>query len=372
MTDRPGGEDDTPRAEASPGASSSERRAGPSSSPPDDTAVNAAIEGRPDDTALPFDGHLHTVMSPDADVAIDTYAAAALARGIAEIAITDHVDFEPSAPAYALADFATRERYVRDAATRWADRGVTIRFGIEVTYQSRYEPEIREHLARHAYDHAIGSVHVMRDDPYVKGRVAAWVAGRTFDEIVAPYFAEVLAAARSGLFDTLGHLDFVKRYLAPHVPPAAFAAAPEVYEPILVALVGSGTGLEVNTSGLRQAAEETYPAPWAVARFRALGGARVTVGSDAHLARSFAFGLGRGYDVAADAGFRDVVLGGRRPLLSGGGADAGGRVLVARANPRSEHRQPADERPGADPTAPGRPGAGPGAAGRPSPRSSGG
>ena len=284
----------------------------------DDPAVAEASEGRADDRDLPFDGHLHTAMSPDSSVAIDTWAAAALARGIPEIAITDHVDFEPTAPAYGYADFATRERAVREAAARWADRGVTIRFGIEVTYQSRYEAEIREHLARHPYDHTIGSVHVMRDDPYTRERVATWCAGRPFAEVVAPYFAEVLAAARSAIFDTLGHLDFVKRYLAPHVPPAAFAAAPEVYEPILVALVASGTGLEVNTSGLRQAAEETYPAPWAVARFRELGGTRVTIGSDAHVARSFAFGLGRGYLVAADAGFGEVGLG-----RQGDGAAAG-------------------------------------------------
>jgi histidinol-phosphatase (PHP family) len=188
---------------------------------------------------------------------------------------------------------------------------VTISFGIEVTYQAQFEAEIREHLARHAYDHAIGSVHVMRDDPYMPDRVAGWVSGRSLAEVVAPYFAEVLAAARSGLFDALGHLDFVKRYLAPHVPPAAFAAAPEVYEPILRALVESGTGLEVNTSGLRQAAGETYPAPWAVARFRALGGTRVSIGSDAHVARSFAFGLRRGYDAAIAAGITDIAIGGR-------------------------------------------------------------
>jgi histidinol-phosphatase (PHP family) len=307
MTGRPGGEDD-PKARGplpDPAAAALAE------------AVAEAVAGRPDDRDLPFDGHLHTLMSPDASVAIDTYAAAAIARGIAEIAITDHVDFEPTAPAFAHADLPTRERYVRDAADRWADRGVTIRFGIEVTYQSRYEAEIREHLARTPYDHVIGSVHVMRDDPYTDDRVAAWVAGRSFAEIVAPYFAEVLAAARSGLFDVLGHLDFVKRYLARLVPPAAFAAAPEIYEPILAALVDSGTGLEVNTSGLRQAAEETYPAPWAVARFRELGGTRVSVGSDAHVARSFAFGLGRGYDIAASAGFDGVTLGGRRGTAPG-------------------------------------------------------
>ncbi len=296
--------------------------------------VAEAVEGRPDDRDLPFDGHLHTRLSPDADVAIDTYAAAAAARGIAEIAITDHVDFDPSAPAYAFADLPTRERYVRGAAERWAGRGVTIRFGIEVTYQARYEPEIREHLARGPYDHAIGSVHVMRDDPYTRERVAAWVAGRSFAEIVGPYFAEVLAAARSGLFDVVGHLDFVKRYLAPHVPPAAFAAAPELYEPILRALVETGTGLEVNTSGLRQAAEETYPAPWVVARFRELGGSRVTIGSDAHVARSFAFGLGRGYEIAAGAGFAEVAMGGGAPAGLGEAPSRAGEPIV-RANPRA-------------------------------------
>jgi histidinol-phosphatase (PHP family) len=311
---------DGPRRRSEPEAPGAASARGESSAAPSDPAVAEAVEGRPDDRDLPFDGHLHTLMSPDASVAIDTYAAAAVARGIAEIAITDHVDFEPTAPAFAYADLATRERYVRDAADRWADRGVKIRFGIEVTYQSRYEEEIREHLARGPYEHAIGSVHVMRDDPYTQDRVAAWVDGRSFAEIVAPYFAEVLAAARSGLFDALGHLDFVKRYLAPLVPPAAFAASPETYEPILAALVESGTGLEVNTSGLRQAAGETYPAPWVVARFHELGGTRVTVGSDAHVARSFAFGLGRGYDIATAAGFDDLTLGGRRGTAAGGRA----------------------------------------------------
>ena len=85
-------------------------------------------------------------------------------------------------------------------------------------------------------------------------------ARTSLPEIVAPYFDEVTAAARSGLFDALGHIDFVKRWLTPHVTPADLAAAPELYEPIIAALVESGTALEINTSGLRQAPNETYPA----------------------------------------------------------------------------------------------------------------
>lgn len=257
---------------------------------------------------LPLDAHLHTDHSPDSDVAIDAYARQAVDRGIAEIAITDHVDFEPGAPAYEFVPFVERERVVREAAERWAADGLAIRFGVEITWDRRWEDDIRAHLARHAYDFVIGSVHVYRDSPFAAGNVAGWVAGRSLAAIVEPYFREVVAGARTGLFDTMGHIDFVKRYLVPHVTAADLAAAPELYEPILSALVESGTALEVNTSGLRQPAGETYPSPTIVARYRALGGRAITIGSDAHRAEAFAWGLADGYAAARDAGFEDLTF----------------------------------------------------------------
>jgi histidinol-phosphatase (PHP family) len=258
---------------------------------------------------LPLDAHLHTDLSPDSDVPIDAYARAAVERGIAELAITDHVDFEPGAPAFAFTTFTERERSVREAAARWAEHGVAIHFGVEITWDRAWADEIADHLATHAYDFAIGSVHVYRDSPYAGDRVAGWVAGRSLAEAVAPYFDEVAAGARSGLFDAMGHIDFVKRYLTPHITAAQLAAAPELYEPILTALVESGTALEINTSGLRQEAEETYPAAAIVARFHALGGRAITIGSDAHRADTFAWALDEGYAIAADAGFGTLRFG---------------------------------------------------------------
>jgi histidinol-phosphatase (PHP family) len=257
---------------------------------------------------LPLDSHLHTDLSPDSDAPIDVYAALAVERGIAELAITDHVDFDPRDPAFDYSSFADRERSVREAAGRWAERGVTIRFGAELTYNTSWESDLREHVAAHRYDFTIGSVHDWPGSPYAPGRVAAWAQGRPLDEIVAPYFEQVAAAARSGLFDTIGHLDVVKRYLNPHVKPLDLAARPDLLEPVLRAVVESGTALEVNTSGLRHAVGETYPTADTVARYRALGGRRVTVGSDAHGASMFAFGLEEGYRILARAEFEELTF----------------------------------------------------------------
>jgi len=257
---------------------------------------------------LPLDAHLHTDQSPDSSVPIDVYAALAVERRIPEIAITDHVDFDPRDPAYRYTRFEDRERTVRDAAERWAREGVTIRFGAELTYNQRWEADVREHLARHRYDYVIGSVHDWPESPYWPSRVRAWIEGRSLDEILEPYYAEIIAAARSGLFDTIGHLDVVKRYLHPHITAADLATRQDLQEPSLRAIVDAGVSLEVNTSGLRYPGAETYPSAPVVARYRQLGGERVVTGSDAHSRGSFAHRLGDAYRHLIDAGFEQLTF----------------------------------------------------------------
>ena len=257
---------------------------------------------------FPLDAHLHTEQSPDSAVPIDAYAALAVERGIAEICITDHVDFDPRDPAYAYSRFEDRERVVRGAAERWARDGVAIRFGAELTYNRRWDADVRDHLKRHHYDYVIGSVHDWPESPYWPSRVREWVTGRSLDEILAPYYAEIIAAARSGLFDTIGHLDVVKRYLHPHITAADLAKRPDLQEPAIRAIIETGVSLEVNSSGLRYPGAETYPSAAVVARYRELGGERVVVGSDAHSRGSFAARLDESYRHLTSAGFEALTF----------------------------------------------------------------
>jgi histidinol-phosphatase (PHP family) len=256
---------------------------------------------------FPIDTHMHTAFSHDSHVQLELYAAQAAELGIGEIAITDHVDFLPGSPGYRYFDYEVRRKVIEDAAERWAGR-VAIRHGVEITYESRFEPEIGDYLRAHPFDYAIGAVHAVTDSPYARTRIETFVTGKNVAEAAAPYFAEVEAAIRSRLFDTVGHLDQCKRWLRPWFPPSDFATIPGSYEPLLVALVESGTALEVNSSGLRYPERETYPAAWVVARFHELGGRRVTVGSDAHMPQSFAFGLEEAAEIVAAAGFDRLTL----------------------------------------------------------------
>ena len=129
---RPGCGRSSPRAHAT---SSSTARSAPSTAVGRELGLIARVSARrrrrsarelTDRQArdLPLDAHLHTDLSPDSDVPIDVYAALAVERGIAELAITDHVDFDAAATRPSTTRrFDDRERVVREAAERWAPRG---------------------------------------------------------------------------------------------------------------------------------------------------------------------------------------------------------------------------------------------------------
>jgi histidinol-phosphatase (PHP family) len=104
------------------------------------------------------------------------------------------------------------------------------------------------------------------------------------------------------------------------------ANAPELYEPILRALVESGTALEINTSGLRHPVAETYPSAATVARFRELGGRAISIGSDAHRAGHFGWALEDGYRTAIESGFDTLAFrrGGERVTVDIRAAVPGG------------------------------------------------
>ena len=264
---------------------------------------------------LPLDAHVHTDLSPDSAVPIDDYARQAVERGIAELAITDHVDFAPTAPGVRETTFAQRERVVRDAAERWADA------------RRRHPVRGRDHLGlalgdddrattsrRHAYDFVIGSVHVYRDSP-VRRRPGRRLGRRPRRSTRSsrPYFDEVDGRRP----------DRAVRCDGPPRLREAFSGAARHHR---------GPRRRTRSCTIRSWRRSSRAArPWRSTRAGCASrprrriprrpssrasarwaGARVTVGSDAHRADSFAWALADGYASAAEAGFDGADLPSRR------------------------------------------------------------
>jgi histidinol-phosphatase (PHP family) len=220
------------------------------------------------------------------------------------IALTDHLDFDPREVGATLAPHQQRVETVEALRREFGDR-VEILLGVEISYERQYEAEIREHLRTNQYDLTIGSVHPGIDSPFKRSLAANWAGHDAHD--TAPYFGEVQAGIESGLFDIVGHMDYVRKYVYPHIDTPAFEAAPDLYEPVLKALIETGTALEINTSGWRQRTGIPYPLPQAVRRYRELGGEYVVTGSDAHQPDWFAMNFDRARELLLDAGFEELA-----------------------------------------------------------------
>lgn len=257
-----------------------------------------------------LDLHLHSTCSVDGGSSIHDYGRRAEALGLAEIGFCEHVDLDPRDQGFDYLDLAHYDQEM--TAARSAIRGVRLRQGVEITYQAKLESGIATWLAGHAWDYVVTSVHLV---DYADGwalvsepsSVDGYLATHTQDEVYRPYFEELLRAARSGLGDLLGHFDLVKRYGVQRFGPFLPGPYEEEIREVLRAAISSGTGLELNTSGWRQAPGECYPAPLILCWYHELGGEIVSVGSDAHHHRQLAAGIPEALELIRASGFRAIA-----------------------------------------------------------------
>lgn len=259
---------------------------------------------------LLLDLHVHSNCSVDGGSSILEYGRQAEGLGLAEIGFCEHVDLDPRDQGFDCLNLAQYDQEM--AAARSAIHGVRLRQGVEITYQAGLESRIASWLTRHVWDYVVASVHLVDyDDGWVlvseSGSVDAYFATHSQDEVYGPYFEELLRAAQSGLGDLLGHLDLVKRYGVDQYGPFLPSIFEEEIRAILQAAIATGTGLELNTSGWRQAPGECYPALTVLRWYRELGGEVVTVGSDAHHRRQLATGIVEALDLIRVAGFQAIA-----------------------------------------------------------------
>jgi histidinol-phosphatase (PHP family) len=269
------------------------------------------------------DYHTHTRFSCDCESEMSVMCEAAIARGLREIAFTDHTDFGPNDPP----DYFKPIEYlqsVEQCRSRYGDR-LRIRAGVELGEPHLFAKEAQAVLDTGSFDFVIGSAHYAAllpspsDSPDAVTLQCAWSESffeQPLRQAYEAYFRQVVGLAADGNFDVLGHVDLVKRdayhYNKQYDGPGPYA---DMIRTALRSVVERGKGIEINTSPLYKGKGILEPCPslevlrW----YRELGGEILTIGSDAHTPDKIASHFNVALDLARAAGFtRLATFEGRR------------------------------------------------------------
>jgi len=251
---------------------------------------------------LMADCHVHSRHSFDSTSTLDEICTAALAAGISEVCLTEHIEpYHPHAhcdvpPVYGdwLADIARAQA---------AFPGIRLLAGIEIGDNPPYRQGIYHTLDALPLDFRLLSLHLVENvDPYD----AAFFEGRTRREAYASYTeAKLESVLHFDDYDAVAHLGFCGKF-APYPPqerPLRWRDAPDHIDLLLRHIARHGRALEINTSGLRKM-DSTIPGWDILRRFAELGGEFVTLGSDAHTPDSVGHRFDDARRAAVSAGIR--------------------------------------------------------------------
>ncbi|MDP9310662.1 MAG: histidinol-phosphatase HisJ family protein [Chloroflexota bacterium] len=252
------------------------------------------------------DYHTHHYRCGHAEGQLDAYVEAAITAGLDEIGLSDHSpiyhlgpDPQPrprtamsqhELPAYVAEMEAVRERF--------AGR-IPVRLGVESDYVLGWDEHYRALWRQFPLDYVIGSVHWLGGwsifDPNLP-------PGRTPDDIYAEYLHTTQAAARSGAYNIIGHLDCLKT--SGHIPDLSIT--PLLEETVRV-LVESNVVVELNTSGWRKSIADCYPRAELLACCHHYG-VPVTLSSDAHAPQHVAGGYAAAVELLRAVGYREIAV----------------------------------------------------------------
>jgi histidinol-phosphatase (PHP family) len=248
---------------------------------------------------FPADYHMHTPLCRHATGDPVDLAARAVELGLTEIGFSDHNpmpedDFDTwRMPLRDLDEYVKRVELARRQFPE-----LTIKLAMEVDYLPGCEEWVQDLAGRYPWDYFIGSVHYVSrsfaiDDP---SQIGQW---RTRDamEIWTAYFERLTMAAKSGLFEIIGHTDLCKKFCfypkEDHLPlVSAFLGAARKHD----------VAIELNTAGLRKDCKEIYPSQ-KIVDLAAKIGVPITFGSDAHAPEEVGMNFSEALASARDAGY---------------------------------------------------------------------
>lgn len=262
-----------------------------------------------------YDMHTHTRQSFDSSEFIENSCEAAVKKGLAGIAITNHLDFGPSL----LPDWRERlesaSKDVKRVSASYAGK-LDILFGVELGQPLQDASGlIKKELSKQDFDVILMSLHNIsnHDDFYFLD-----YANIDINKVIAQYFDELYQMVRVCDFDVLTHIDLPLRYIMCFLKlDWDISRFDDITTAILKELAVRGKALEVNMSGPNKYGSKATANISQLKRFKELGGEFVTLASDAHSAEYIGGCFDEAVDMLREAGFEHAAhFKNRKPYLT--------------------------------------------------------
>lgn len=243
------------------------------------------------------DYHMHSVLS-DGKNKHEEMVLAAVEKGLDEIGFSDHVCIKPVNWAMSAVDMQVMSNQIWQIQKKFQDK-ITIRYGIEMDYFPGKEAELKAIIESVPLDYVIGSVHFIGDWNFDtdKSLYGKW----TNDQLYTIYFDLINKAARSGLFDIIGHLDIIKKF---QVYPESDLS--ELFEETIKILAKNNLVVELNTGGADRPCGEFTPGRMLL-EMCYKHNVDITLGSDAHHKSQIARHYETAIDLLKDIGYTEYI-----------------------------------------------------------------
>jgi len=251
------------------------------------------------------DYHTHHYRCGHATGTLDDYVEVAIGAGLDEIGLSDHspifhlgADSHPH-PRTAMSqhELPAYIDEIQAVRARFADR-ITVRLGIESDYVLGWDEHYRQLWRQYPLDYVIGSVHWLGEWSIFSRELSP---GQSADEVYAMYLHTTQAAARSGVYDIIGHLDCLKTN--GHIPDLSITP---LLEATVRVLAECDVAIELNTSGWQKSVADCYPRAELLACCHHYG-VPVTLSSDAHAPELVAAGFERAIVLLREIGYRELA-----------------------------------------------------------------
>lgn len=239
------------------------------------------------------------------------YSEIAAERGIGVLGVSEHVHrFSQALEVWRHPFWAMQAVDDLDAYCAFVREETALRLGIEADFVPGREDRMGNLLEQRDWDYVIGSVHFLDDAAVdMAGDWDIWRTRSDPDSVWRHYFETLGEAARSGLFDILGHPDLIKVWGPDR--PSPDGDLRRFYEHAMDGIADSDVAIEVSTAGLRKPAGAIYPAP-AFLEMCLEAGRPVALSSDAHVADQLGYRYQQALELLGSLGVDQIAVYDRR------------------------------------------------------------